>query len=314
MTWASALYPGLVVHQRLHPRRHRLRYRIFQLLLDLDELPSIDGSLRWFGHNRAALIGFHDRDHGPGDGRPLRPYVEAELAKAGIDLGGGRIQVLCMPRVLGQVFNPLTLYFCHRRSGALAAILYEVNNTFGERHSYLIPVDAPGPVIRQACDKGFYVSPLQPMAMRYAFTVRPSTEDLFVGIRSSDAEGPMLHAAFSARRRELTDAAVLRAVLGAPLLMLKVLAGIHWEALRTFLKGARFHARPPLPAEAVTVVRDRPPITAHPGEGRDPGQAVADSRIVSRPVRAFRVFRGQPSRGSLGASALTGPGSRPSPG
>ena len=255
MTWTSALYPGLVVHQRLRPRRHRLRYRIFQLLLDLDELPALDRALRWFGHNRLALIGLYDRDHGPGDGRPLRPYVEAELAKAGIDLAGGRILILCMPRVLGQVFNPLTLYLCHGRSGALAAILYEVNNTFGERHSYLIPIDAPGPVVRQACDKAFYVSPLQDMAMRYQFTVRRPAKDLFVAIRSSDAEGPMLHAAFSARRRDLTDPAILKAVLGAPLLMLKVMAAIHWEALRTWLKGARFHARPPLPAEAVTVVQ-----------------------------------------------------------
>ena len=148
--WASGLYRGRVVHQRLRPRRHRLGYRIFQMLLDLDELAALDAGLRLFGYNRPALVGFHDRDHGPGDGRPLRPYVEAELAKAGIDLGGGPIRLLCMPRVLGQVFNPLSLYFCCDRSGVLAAILYEVNNTFGERHSYLIPVGpAPGDLVRQ---------------------------------------------------------------------------------------------------------------------------------------------------------------------
>jgi DUF1365 family protein len=252
---ASGLYEGLVVHQRLRPRRHRLRYRIFQLLLDLDELDVVDRRLRLFAHNRPALISFHDRDHGPGDGRPLRPYVEDQLARAGLDLQGGRIQVLCMPRVLGQVFNPLTLYFCWRRTGRLEAILYEVNNTFGERHSYLIPVEQPaGEVVRQACDKAFYVSPLQDMAMRYDFAVRPPGSDLFVAVDSSDEDGAMLHAAFSARRAELTDGALLRAVLAAPLLMLKVMAGIHWEALRIWLKGARFHSRPPAPAEAVTVV------------------------------------------------------------
>ncbi len=256
--WASGLYRGQVVHQRLRPRRHRLGYRIFQMLLDLDELAALDAGLRLFGYNRPALVGFHDRDHGPGDGRPLRPYVEAELAKAGIDLGGGRIRLLCMPRVLGQVFNPLSLYFCCDRSGVLAAILYEVNNTFGERHSYLIPVGpAPGDLVRQTCDKRFYVSPLQDMAMRYDFAVRPPGAQVFVGVASSDAEGPMLHAAFSALRAELSDAAILKAFLGAPLLMLKVMAAIHWEALRTWLKGARFHARPPLPPEPVTVVTPR---------------------------------------------------------
>ena len=254
--WRSGLYAGLVVHQRLRPRRHRLRYRIFQVLLDLDELPSLDGSLKLFGHNRVALVSFHDRDHGPGDGRALRPYVEAELARAGVDLAGGPIRLLCMPRVMGQAFNPLSLYFCHHRSGRLEAILYEVNNTFGQRHSYLIPVDqAPGAVVRQACHKAFYVSPLQDMAMRYAFAVRPPAEELFVAVDSSDGQGPMLHAAFSARRAELSDLAILRAFLGAPLLMLKVLAAIHWEALRIWLKGARFHGRPRLPEAPVTVVR-----------------------------------------------------------
>ena len=244
------------MHQRLRPRRHRLRCRIFQLLLDLDELPALDAGLRLFGHNRPALVSFHDKDHGPSDGAPLRAYVEGQLARAGIDLAAGRIQILCMPRVLGQAFNPLSLYFCHHRSGELAAILYEVNNTFGQRHSYLIPVDAsPDGLVRQACDKAFYVSPLQPMAMRYAFTVRPPGEALFVAVDSSDDDGPMLHAAFTARRAELSDAAILRAFLAAPLLMLKVLAGIHWEALRIWLKGGRFHGRPPLPGEAVTVVR-----------------------------------------------------------
>jgi hypothetical protein len=253
--WASGLYQGLVIHQRLRPRRHRLRYRIFQMLLDLDELDALDAGLRLFGHNRPALVGFHDRDHGPGDGRPLRAYVEGQLARAGIDLEGGPIRLLCMPRVLGQAFNPLSLYFCHHRSGALQAILYEVNNTFGQRHSYLIPVeDGADGLVRQACDKAFYVSPLQDMAMTYAFAVRPPTDALFVAVDSSDGAGPMLHAAFCARRAELSDAAILKAFLGAPLLMLKVLAGIHWEALRIWLKGGRFHARPALLDEAVTVV------------------------------------------------------------
>ncbi len=255
MSFGSGLYQGLVVHQRLRPRRHRLRYRIFQMLLDLDELPGLDAGLRLFGHNRPALVAMYDRDHGAGDGRPLRPWVEAELAKAGIELEGGAIRLLCMPRVLGQVFNPLSLWFCHHRSGRLEAILYEVNNTFGQRHSYLIPVQGDAAVVRQACDKAFYVSPLQEMAMAYAFTVRPPGEQVFVAIDSSDAEGPMLHAAFTARRTELSDPAILGAFLGAPLLMLKVLAAIHWEALRIWLKGGKFHARPPLPAVAVTVVR-----------------------------------------------------------
>ncbi len=257
MSRASGLYEGLVTHVRTRPRRHRLGYRIFQLLLDLDELDRLDGALRLFGHNRAALVSFHDRDHGRGEG-PLRAHVEAELAKAGIDIRGGPVRLLCMPRVLGQAFNPLSLYFCHDRSGALAAILYEVNNTFGERHSYLIPAEAPAADrVRQACDKLFFVSPFMDMAMGYAFEIRPPGEELFVGVTSSDARGPMLLATFAAKRAELTDRALASAVLRHPLLALKVLGAIHWEALKLILKGVGLRRRPPVPAEAVTVVGGR---------------------------------------------------------
>jgi DUF1365 family protein len=252
---ASALYEGLVTHARLRPRRHRLAYRIFQMLIDLDELPGLDAGLRRFGYNRRRLISFHDRDHGPGDGAPLRPYVEAELARAGIDIGGGPIRLLCMPRVLGQAFNPLSLYFCHRRSGELAAILYEVNNTFGQRHSYLIPVGADQQQhVRQGCAKLFFVSPFMDMDLAYGFDIRPPAAQLRVGVTTSDSQGVMLQASFAACRTELSDAAILSAFLRHPLLAAKVLGAIHFEALKIWLKGVRLRPRPAAPAEAVTVV------------------------------------------------------------
>ena len=251
---ASAIYDGRVMHQRTRPRRHRLNYRIFQLLLDLDEAPALGRSLRLFAHNGPGLVSFHDRDHGDGSGRPLRAWVEAQLAVAGVDIRGGPISLLCMPRVLGWAFNPLSLYFCHRPDDALAAVLYQVNNTFGQRHSYLIPVDAPtAPTLRQGCEKLFYVSPFMDMRMSYAFDIRPPGDDVFVGVRTSDGEGPMLLATFTGQRRALTDAAILQAVLGHPLLALKVLGGIHWEALKLVLKGMRLRPRPPAPDDTVTV-------------------------------------------------------------
>ena len=139
---ASAIYAGLVTHLRLRPRRHALRYRLFQLLIDLDDLPKLDRHLRLFSRGRFNLISFHDKDHGDGRG-DLRAYVEGVLKDAAIPFDGGAIRILCLPRVLGYVFNPISLYFCHARSGALRAILYEVNNTFGQRHSYLFPSIRP---------------------------------------------------------------------------------------------------------------------------------------------------------------------------
>jgi len=258
---ASARYAGVVTHARTRPRRHRLAYRIFQILIDLDETDALDRRLRLFSVGRFNLLSFHPADHMDGSATPLKQQVKAHLAQAGIDIGEGAVRVLCMPRVLGQVFNPLSVWFCYRPDGGLAAIIYEVNNTFGERHSYLIPLrpeQVRAAEVSQACDKAFYVSPFQPMDLAYAFRVRPPGEAVGLTIQVSDAQGPVLHTAFSAPRRAMDDRAIAQAFASAPLLALKVLAGIHWEALRIWLKGARFHARPKAPSQPVTVVEERP--------------------------------------------------------
>ena len=256
MTLASGLYSGLVSHTRLRPRRHALRYPIFMLLTDLDELPALDRRLKLFSLGRFNLIGFKPRRHGDGSDTPLKAQVEAQLQAAGIPHGGA-IRLLAMPRILGGGFNPLSVYFCHRPDGALSAILYEVNNTFGERHSYLIPINvAEEPaVVRQVCDKGFYVSPFMDMALRYEFRVRPPAETVQVLIDVDDADGHLLSTGFVAERRELADGTLLLAWLTHPWMTLGVLPAIHWEALKIWLKGEKVRVRPTKPAWAVTVVR-----------------------------------------------------------
>jgi len=249
----SCLYFGSVVHRRLRPLRHALRYRVFALALDLDELPTLAARLRWFAHNRFNLFSFHDRDHGPRDGGALRPYVEAVLARAGIALDGGAVRLVCFPRTLGYVFNPLSIYFCHHRDGSLLAVLYEVRNTFGEMHSYLIPVGGADAMLRQSCDKEFYVSPFLDMACRYEFRLSVPGERLAVTIRQTDADGPILHASLEGRRVPLGDRALLAAFLRYPLMTLKVIAGIHWEAAKLWRKGLRPLPRPAPPREPVTV-------------------------------------------------------------
>ena len=174
MTPASAIYVGRVGHARTRPRRHALNYAIFMLLLDLDEVAGLAARSRWFSLERFNLLGFHPRDHGDGSDAPLREQVERHLDGAGLSIEGGAIRLLCLPRVLGYVFNPISLYFCHRRDGRLHAILYEVNSTFGERHTYLAPVAADGSaVVRQSADKRLHVSPFMAMELRYTFRVEP---------------------------------------------------------------------------------------------------------------------------------------------
>jgi DUF1365 family protein len=256
MSYLSRIYVGAVTHSRVRPRRHKLRHGCFWFLLDLDEIETLSRNLRWFSFNRFNLLSFHTADHGDGSSTPLRAQIERHVRDAGIDIGGGSIQLLCMPRVLGHGFNPLSVHFCRRKDGELAAMLYEVHNTFGERHSYLIPVmdGAPAKEIRQSCNKGFYVSPFMDMDMHYDFRVSPPADRVAVAIKTGDAEGPMLYAALAGTAVELSDASLLRTFATHPLLTLKVVAAIHVHALAIWLKGVRLRSRPKPPEDLVTNV------------------------------------------------------------
>jgi DUF1365 family protein len=257
---ASGLYLGQVGHSRTRPAKHSLRYGVFMLLLDLDEMGGLAKALRWFSLGRFNLTSFNARDYGDGSDLPLRVQVERRLDEAGLSIYGGPIRLLCLPRVLGYVFNPISVYFCHRPDGALHAILYEVSSTFGERHSYLIPAE-PGAdgEIRQSVEKRLHVSPFMDMDLRYAFRVTPPGERVRIAIEVSDGEGTILNASFLGARRDLTDGQLLRAWATHPLLTLKVIAAIHWEAVKILLKGVRLRSGTPAPPYPVTVGVSEPP-------------------------------------------------------
>ena len=243
----AALYFGEVMHARLKPTVHRFSYRVMSLLIDLDRLEAVDRQSPLFGVNRAALYSFSEADHGERDGSRLRLYAQRRAAEHGVDLTGGRVLLLCYPRLLGYAFNPLSVYFCYRADGGLAVIIYEVRNTFGDIHAYVLPVqpgETSGAGIRQQQDKLFYVSPFIEMAMRYHFRVSPPGACVKLRILETDHEGPLLAATFSSRRRDLTTAALLRAFFALPLVTFKIIAAIHWEALRLSLKGVRLVPRP----------------------------------------------------------------------
>jgi DUF1365 family protein len=251
--FASALYRGSVVHRRLRPKLHKLRYNIFNILFDLDELDRLDRELRLFSRNRFNLFGFHDRDFGDGK-TPLREYVEGILCRHGLDISGGPVRLLCMPRVLGYVFNPLSVYFCYRRSGELTAVLYEVSNTFGERHYYLVPASGnTGSALQQSSDKRFHVSPFLQLGLHYRFRIAPPAETVAVSVHVHDKQGLMVAASLAAQRLELTNGALFTTLVLYPLLTLKVVAGIHWEALKLWLKGVKVWTKPEPPEERVTL-------------------------------------------------------------
>jgi uncharacterized protein len=249
----SALYIGDVMHKRMKPRVHQLDYRIYSMLLDLDELAGLHGRLRLFSVDRFNLFSFYSKDRGDGSATPLKTQVEQKMRQAGITPDGGAIRVLTIPRLLGWAFNPVSVFLCHRLNGDIAAILWEVDNTFGQRHGYMLPATAsPKGVVRQNCDKIFYVSPFIEMDMHYEFRLKVPGNRFAMTIGVHDAEGLLLTARQSAERRELTDMALLRAFSAVPFNALKVVAGIHWEALKLWLKGVRLVKRPPPPTDPVS--------------------------------------------------------------
>lgn len=251
----SGLYRGTVVHRRLRPVRHALRYRVFSILFDCDRLDQLDKGLRFFSRNRFNLFSLHDSDHG--DGTSLEGYLARVAAEAGMGETVERFLMLCYPRVLGYVFNPLTVYYGLDAAGRTRLVVYEVNNTFGERKSYVLPCDedADSRVIAQSCRKRLYVSPFNDVSGQYSFHLTPPGEDdLTVGVALRTAEGPLLNAYFHGLKRPLSDAELLKALASNGLMTVKVMAGIHWEALKLWLKGVKLVPRPPRPDTPVSFV------------------------------------------------------------
>ncbi len=243
---AACLYAGTVMHQRLEPFRHRFAYRVFSLCVDLDRLEDAATLSPFFSIGRFNLLSFHENDHLPGEPHGLAERARHLLAAHGIDASRGRILLLCYPRVLGYAFNPLSVYFASDESGVMVGVIYEVRNTFGERHSYVLPVPAScaqGRSIEQTAVKTFFVSPFLPMDLAYRFRLRPPGERVGVSIVDTGPDGPVMVASFAGRRLRLSTANILSLCARIPLMTLKVWAGIRWQALRLLAKGARLRRR-----------------------------------------------------------------------
>lgn len=243
----AAVYFGHVMHCRLRPFRHRFVYRVFSLFLDIERLDALAARTRFFSHNRFNLFSIHDRDHGTADGAPLRPWIESQLHNANIAPPAGRIFMLCFPRIFGYVFNPLSVFFCFDGEDKLRAIVYEVRNTFGEKHAYPIAIDNAenGAIITHRQNKQFYVSPFIDMNMRYVFRLRLPGETVSVMIREYAPEGELLIATLTGSRRPFSAVTLAAAFFRYPLMNVKIISAIHFEALRLFRKGAKLVARIP---------------------------------------------------------------------
>jgi len=248
LTSFANLYAGRVSHIRHTPFRHRFDYRIWMLSIDLDALGALGSRL--FAHNRFALLSIFDKDHGFRDGRGLRGYVEAALARQNLQEFSAKITFITMPRLLGYAFNPISFYYCYNAQGILGAVLHQVKNTFGDQVGYLMPVADPRK-IRQSAPKRMHVSPFFDMQGGYRFALSPPGEKLIVSIQYGTPAEKRMTATMNLHARPWSDAAALRLLLEMPFSTLKVITAIHWQALKLFIRGAKFNSSPEQKHDAV---------------------------------------------------------------
>ncbi len=237
----SCIYNGEVTHTRFKPVRHFLKYKTFSLLIDLDEINLLDKSIGIFSHNKFNIFSFYDKDHGDRDGGNLKDWVISNLKKFRIKENITNIKVLCYPRILGYVFNPLSIFYCYEKD-KLVAIFYEVKNTFNEQHTYIFKIKNNDEII-QKCRKKFYVSPFMDMETFYNFKLLNPNDKLSVFIKQTDADGTILTATQTGDKKEFSFKQLAINFLKYPLMTIKIISSIHYEALLLWKKGAIYRKR-----------------------------------------------------------------------
>lgn len=239
----SGIYFGNVVHRRLRPIRHAFKYRVFSMFLEIDELDTIEKSTRFFSYNSPNLFSLYDSDHG--NGEPLRDYLQSIVKEANYQDRVCRLFMLCYPRMFGYTFNPLTVYFGLDADDQPCLLIYEVNNTFGGRQTYVLPANSnQNGLVSQRCQKQLYVSPFNSESGTYSFVVSQPNENLTVGVKLRDEIGPLLVTHFRAEHQNLSDKVLLTMLLQTGWMTIKVIAGIHYEAARLWLKGLKLVPKP----------------------------------------------------------------------
>jgi DUF1365 family protein len=250
---SARIYHGAVAHARTRPRRHSFRYRVFFMRFALSDLHRLDNAL--FSVNRWNLFSFHFADHGARDGSHPEHWIRALLAREGLGEVDGEILLQAFPRMLGYVFNPVSFWLCHDKSGALRAVLCEVNNTFGEHHHYLLFHPDHRRILESdimEARKVFHVSPFCDVSGEYRFQFDVGNNDTQIRIDYGDSQGRLLHTAISGRGAAYGAPALARAFVLYPWMTFGVMARIHLQALRLWIKGVPWFAKPAPPSQELT--------------------------------------------------------------
>ena len=236
----SSIYNGQVIHKRFKPKLHSFKYNVFSLLIDLSELKTLEKKIIFFSYNKVNLISFYDKDHGERDGSSLIEWVKLNLKKNNLNTKNIRIKLLCYPRILGYVFNPLSVFFIYDNKEKLISILYEVKNTFGEQHTYIFKVDSEKKLIQHNCSKKFHVSPFIEMNCKYFFRILKPGEKISVIIDQYDQEGKILYASQDGKKVAFTSQELIKSYIKHPLMTFKIILAIHFEAFKLWTKGIKY--------------------------------------------------------------------------
>jgi DUF1365 family protein len=237
----SCIYNGTITHQRFKPVKHSLKYKTFSLLIDLDEIKSLDKNISIFSLNKFNIFSFYTKDHGERDGSSIKEWVLKTVKKFNISNNITKIKLLCYPRIFGYVFNPLSIFYCYEKNN-LRAIFYEVKNTFNEQHTYIFKIKN-NKNIEQKCKKKFYVSPFMDMETYYNFRLLNPKEKLSVFIKQTDKKEIILTATQTGDRKEFSFKQLMVNFFKYPLMTIKIIGSIHYEALLLWKKGAVYRGR-----------------------------------------------------------------------
>ncbi|MDC0216446.1 DUF1365 domain-containing protein [Candidatus Pelagibacter sp.] len=236
----SFIYSGNVVHKRFKPKKHYFKYKVFSLLIDLSEIDILNKSLKIFSYNKFNIVSFYDKDHGDRDGSSIKNWVINILKKNNIDTNDIQIKLLCYPRILGYVFNPLSVFYIYDKNSNLISILYEVKNTFGEQHTYVFKTKIAHNLIKFKCKKKFHVSPFIEMDCIYFFRLLKPGKKISVIIDQNDKEGKILYASQDGIKSKITNDNLIKSYLKHPLMTFKIILAIHFEAFKLWGKGIKF--------------------------------------------------------------------------